>query len=201
MVRDLTPQDDDEDDFLLLTAAHVFSQVENGAPVLYAPAGPEPANGGGQHCGCIRRRVPLTNLPNISVDAAVIKPPRDFPCRNEPACGAPTGIRDLWVVDDEEEPIPVSKHGACTGYTTGELLAIAATLRIEHHKAEYTAGWMAYGNDGTPFAARGDSGAIVLDDQRRVVGMVVAVEGPEPGAGAFVHGVRQIFKALQVELP
>jgi hypothetical protein len=121
-------------------------------------------------------------------------------CRNNLACGAPTGIRDLWVVEDESRSIPVRKHGAQTQLTSGDLAPVAADLRIEGVKTAYRDGWWVYGSDGSSFAARGDSGAIVVDEERRVVGMVVALEHPDPGAATFVHGVRQIFKALQVEM-
>jgi hypothetical protein len=70
--------------------------------------------------------------------------------------------------------------------------------------ARYSNGWWVSGNDG-PFADKGDSGAIVVDDARRIVGMVVAIEhavedgGPHPAA--FVHGIKEIFAALKVALP
>jgi len=197
----LIPCDDDADDLLVLTAAHVLDQVTDGARVLWAPRGLEPSSTDGSYCGTVRRRVPLVNLPAISVDAAVIKPPPHFACRNHLACGAPTGIRDLWVVEDESRPIAVRKHGAQTQLTSGELLPVAADLRIEGVKTQYRDGWWVYGSDGTAFATRGDSGAIVVDEERSVVGMVVAVENPGPDAATFIHGVRQIFKALQIQMP
>jgi len=201
LVRDLIPQEEDEDDLLILTAAHVLIQVEDGADVLSAPPGPEPSSTNGSYCGRVRRRVPLVNLPAISVDAAVIKPPPRLECANQLACGTPNGIRDLWRVDDDSEPIPVRKHGAQTQLTHGELLPVAADLRIKDVNTQYRDGWWVDGRDGREFASQGDSGAIVVDEQRRVVGMVVALEHPAQGAATFVHGIKQIFTALQIELP
>jgi hypothetical protein len=111
-----------------------------------------------------------------------------------------TGIRDLWVVENQAESIDVCKHGAQTQLTRGDLMPAAADHFMEDVRARYTSGWWAYGIDGA-FAAPGDSGAIVVDDERRVVGMVVAVDRPGEDAAAFVHGIRQIFTALEIALP
>ena len=72
---------------------------------------------------------------------------------------------------------------------------------MENVRTHYRDGWWVYG-DGTPdFATGGDSGAIVVDEDKRIVGMVVAVESLDPGAPTFIHGIRQIFRALQIQLP
>jgi hypothetical protein len=93
----------------------------------------------------------------------------------------------------------VSKLGAQTQETTGHLKPVSADLRIEQQKVTYSMGWWAYG-ENEQFADRGDSGAIVLDDARKVIGMLVAVEHDGEAAGAFVHGIAQIFGALDIEL-
>lgn len=200
LVRDLNPEKDDHDDRLILTAAHLFKGMPDNASVTCAPPGPEPSSITGQHCGTLRRRVPLSHLPTIVVDAAVVKPHRDFECSNEMECGAPQGTNDLWTVRDATE-IHVRKHGAQTGMTAGRLIPIAADHYMKDVRARYSWGWWVDGTNGTPFAARGDSGAIVIDDERRVVGMVVAIESPNEDAATFVHGINQIFSALQIALP
>ncbi len=80
-------------------------------------------------------------------------------------------------------------------------MPIAAAHYMEDVRTHYESGWWAYGTGDTPFAAKGDSGAIVIDDARQVVGMLVAVESPDAGAAAFVHGIKQVFAALQIALP
>ncbi|MGC9222173.1 MAG: hypothetical protein ACP5H2_12690 [Solirubrobacteraceae bacterium] len=115
--------------------------------------------------------------------------------------GAPNGIRDLWIRSEHEpenSTIRVQKQGAQSGVTQGELMPVPADLAIAGMVAAYTGGWWVYKQDGSRFADRGDSGAFVVDADRRVVGMLVAID-PDLGA-AYVHGVKQIFKALQVEL-
>lgn len=83
----------------------------------------------------------------------------------------------------------------------GTLKPVAADNRVKDLSVRYSEGWWAYGHERA-FAEPGDSGAIVVDERRRAVGMLVAVEhdgkdDSEP-AGAFVHGIKQIFKALEI---
>jgi hypothetical protein len=201
----LAPESGDTDDRLILTAAHLFDGHKDDARVAYCDPGVEPAPTQGdhatKHCGVLRRRVPLARIPTIAVDAAVIKPPESLACENESAGGCVRGTRDLWTVDDNES-IAVSKIGAQSGETRGALKPVAADNRVKDLRVRYSMGWWAYGEDGI-FAARGDSGAIVVDDERRAVGMLVAVEHEGDGdgpPGAFVHGINQIFEALDIEL-
>ena len=205
LVRDLVPEPTDDDDRLILTAAHLLIGMGDGARVLSAPRGPEPGSDHGTFCGTIRRRVPLEHVADIPVDAAVIKPPREVVCSNVLECGAPNGICDLLVVDDDSTVIDVQKHGAQTGLTRGQLLPIVADHRMKDMAARYSYGWWVSGNNGVPFADKGDSGSIVVDDAKRIVGMVVAIEHPatDPGThpAAFVHGIKQIFAALRIALP
>jgi hypothetical protein len=149
----------------------------------------------------LRRRVPLARIPTIAVDAAVIKPPEGLVCANESVGGPVRGIRDLWRVNDNED-VEVSKIGAQTAETRGTLKPVNADNRVKDLRVRYSMGWWAYG-DGSVFAEPGDSGAIVVDAERYAIGMLVAVEhdgtdGAPPGA--FVHGIKQIFEALDIEL-
>ncbi len=41
----------------------------------------------------------------------------------------------------------------------------------------------------------------MLDDERQAIGMLVAVEHDGHDAAAFVHGIEQILRALDIELP
>ena len=145
--------------------------------------------------------MPLARIPTIAVDAAVIKPPDGLACENASAGGDVRGIRDLWTADDNEN-IAVSKIGAQTGETQGTLKPVAADLRVKDLRVRYSMGWWAEGNGGV-FAEPGDSGAIVVDEARKAIGMLVAVSTNSGGdrlAGAFVHGIKQIFEALDIAL-
>lgn len=203
----MAPERTDEDDRLILTAAHLFVGHTDDARVAYCDPGPEPAPTQGdqsaKHCGALRRRVPLDRINTIAVDAAVIKPPQGLTCTNEFQREDVRGIRDLWLTDDAEDVV-VSKVGAQTGATTGTLKPVAADHRVKDLKARYSMGWWAYGNYGA-FADSGDSGAIALDEERNAIGMLVAVEhdGTEGNEtpSAFIHGIKQIFEALDIALP
>jgi hypothetical protein len=204
LVEDLIPKAGDADRRLVLTAAHLFRDVQEGATVSCSPPGPEPSSIGGQHFGEVRRRVPLVYLPSIDVDAAVIKPRPEVECSNLMGSGTPTGIRDLLLKSERDSVIQVRKHGASTGETTGDLLSILADHYVEDVEARYSTGWWAYSRkDEPPFAAKGDSGSIVLDEERKVVGMVVAIkrEDEDTGGDGFVHAIKPILSALKVRLP
>jgi hypothetical protein len=198
----LQPESGDEDDRLILTAAHLFDGHGDDARVAYCDPGPEPAPTQGDQaakvCGVLRRRVPLHRITTIAVDAAVIKPPAGLDCCNDLAGDSVRGIRDLWLADDAAE-VAVRKLGAQTRETTGTLKPVAADNRVKDLKVRYSMGWWAYGDSGV-FAERGDSGAIVVDDERNAVGMLVAVEHDGTEAGAFVHGIKQVFEALDIAL-
>lgn len=199
VVRDLAPQADDEDDLLVLTAAHLFDGAPDRARVLCAPPGPEPSSATGTHCGELRRRVPLHHLPFISVDAAVVKPRPGFVRPDRIMRRAPRDIHDLWSID-QQEPVAVRKHGAQTGITSGELLPIPADHYMVDVRARYTCGWWVEGKGNNPFASKGDSGAIVVDEANRAVGMVVAIERDGDCPAAYIHGIKQILTALEIEL-
>jgi len=135
------------------------------------------------------------------VDAAVIKPPEGLGAQNESAGGVVRDVRDLWTVDDKET-VTVGKIGAQTAETHGTLKPAAVDLRVHDLRVRYSMGWWAEGDNGAVFAEPGDSGAIVVDDARNAIGMLVAVGTNGDGSsGAFVHGIRQIFEALDIELP
>lgn len=201
LVRDRIPRDDDPDDLLVLTTAHLFLDLADDAPVLVAPPDPlDPPQQAGRPFGKIRRRVPLVHLPHIAVDAAVIKPMAGVDCSPLVAGGQPTGIRDLWA-EQPEDDVRVMKHGAKTGLTCGTLTPIQADLMAFDVAARYTSGWMVAGDEQL-FATQGDSGAIVVDEERRIVGMAVTVDraGDDPTIECFCHGIAQILRALEVEM-
>jgi hypothetical protein len=198
LVEDLIPEPGDYDQRLVLTAAHLFKEIPDGATASFTPPGPEPSSTDGQDFGTVRRRVPLEFVYEIVVDAAVIKPYTDVECCNTMGCGEPAGVRDLLVRSEQDSTIPVTKLGASTQETSGELLSIQSVQYMDDVEARYSTGWWTYGPTGTPFAAKGDSGSVVVDEQRNVVGMVVAVNKSDD---CFVHAIKPILSALKVRLP
>lgn len=147
--------------------------------------------------------MPLAPLPHVAVDAAVIKPEGFFTYDNAADGVGPRAVNDLWQIVDGTM-VPVSKRGATSGLTTGDLLPINADHRMKDMSARYTNGWWISGAQGL-FADRGDSGSAVFDEQHQFVGLVVALEAdPEAAPGetvdAYVHGARQVLSALNVTL-
>jgi hypothetical protein len=200
VVRDLRPREGDEDERLILTAAHVVGDASAGATMAYVEPCSVPSVEAAHLCGELRRRVPLTNLSHIAVDAAVIKPHPGLEI--DPAINGivPRGTRDLLLETDSVE-VDVMKCGANTGLTRGRLLPANVDHYMTDVDARYTCGWWAVGDDGG-FGAEGDSGSVVLDERHMVVGMLVGLRlgGPQAGAG-FVHGIRQILTALDIDIP
>lgn len=142
--------------------------------------------------------------PSIAVDAAVIKPLPDVECSGALCGTTPAGVRDLLLQSEHDSVIRVRKHGASTGETTGDLMPVLADHYVEDVEARYSTGWWAYStSDGPPFAAKGDSGSIVIDEQHNLVGMVVAIkrEDENTGGDSFVHAIKPILSALKVRLP
>lgn len=150
----------------------------------------------------VRRKVPLHLISYVAVDAAVIKPPAGLRYANNLAGARIGGIRDLWTEPDETE-VEVRKIGAQSGETRGRLMPVAADHRMKGIPARYSLGWWVDG-EARAFAEGGDSGSIVVDDQGCAVGMCVAVEHDGTANGGppatFVHGIKQIFHALDIAL-
>ena len=137
------------------------------------------------------------------MDAAVVKPYAEIECCNTMGCGVPNGVRDLLLRSEHGRAIPVTKLGARAQETSGDLLSIQSDQYMEDIESRYSTGWWTSGSNGTCFAATGDSGSVVVDDQRKVIGMVVAVNQPEAGGDGdcFVHAIKPILSALRVRLP
>ena len=203
VVRDLAPLDDDRDDLLLLTAAHVCGSL--------SPAGP------GQHrvlhhaisasqdlghpLGEVRRCVPDDpNAPLVPIDAAVIKPNQNITLQRAIGRGIPpAGVRDL-LADAPDDFVVVHKDGAATGPTVGLLEPVPADEFTDTH--HYTQGWWIEGIAGD-FAHRGDSGSVVTDEEGFAVGMAVAVTQPDTGEPTltFCQAIVPVLQALRVVVP
>lgn len=203
VVRDEDRLDSDEHPWLVLTAAHVVDGLTVGDAVDIEP---DPGLPHRVYLGEVRRIVPLAPLPSVAVDAAVIKPSAPFEWINSPDGVWVKEARDLWLAEETQE-IRVSKRGAATGLTRGDLLPIAADHYMHDVRARYTCGWWVQGREGRLFADEGDSGSAVIDDEHRFVGLAVAIErrphgtsGLDLGVATFVHGARQVLTALNVSL-
>jgi len=88
---------------------------------------------------------------------------------------------------------PVQKFGRTTGYTQGTIIQIDVTAAVDYDGATATfhdqlmAGAMSQG---------GDSGSAVLDDEKRVVGLLYA--GSD--VSTLINPIEDVLTALNVEL-
>ena len=148
----------------------------------------------------------------VALDAALVRPydrvqlasvVRDVPT----SCIA----RDVEETSSDDNPVVVHKRGFATGLTSGLLEPFPVSLEVagrgengEEVVRDYTRGFFVEGDPG-PFAKPGDSGAIVIDDDGCVVGMVVAVasknpQDVQPSDAAFVVPVTDLLANLSLDL-
>jgi hypothetical protein len=117
-------------------------------------------------------------------------------------------------LDQLQDQTPVYKRGMTTPHlTSGMLDPDVRSLKVVSPSTgcdrEYVRGFYVYGTDPeAPFAKPGDSGSVVVDDEDRVVGMIVAVKLTNPGSRtpglddpAFVVAMTDILEALEFRLP
>ena len=154
---------------LILSNNHVLAnsnQARRGDAILQ----PGAADGGTVARDTIARlerwgTIRFGKTPN-TVDGAVARPLDDHDVSPEIASiGLPAGTRQATV------GLLVQKTGRTTGHTWGEITGIHATVRVEYdgHTALFQGQLVT-----SPMSQGGDSGSLVLDQQRRAVGLLFA---------------------------
>lgn len=127
-----------------------------------------------------------TNL----VDCAIAKVISNSLVTNSIAeIGNITGIASAIIGDF------VQKSGRTTGYTTGSITGVNATLSVNYGSS--------FGNATftnqiitTPMSSPGDSGSIVLDSQNRVIGLLYSGSGTVTG----LNDIRDVLKSFRARL-
>lgn len=139
---------------------------------------------GSDHRLMAYRTSPGENL----VDAALARPLNPAQCvAGILNIGLPTGIAAATL------GTTLQKTGRTTGFTQGRITQIDVTTSVDYNgrMATFTDQLMASGmSDG------GDSGSAVLDDQRRVVGLLFA---GSPRA-TLINPIQAVLAALKVEI-
>lgn len=139
---------------------------------------------GSQHRLEAVRQTPGVNR----VDAALARPLQpDLVSPEILGIGVPTGIGEATL------GMSVQKSGRTTGYTTGTITQIEATVRVDYYgpTALFEGQLIA-----SPMSQPGDSGSAVLDQDRRVVGLLFA--GSD--AATIINPITDVLAALRVEL-
>lgn len=131
----------------------------------------------------------ITAVENL-VDCAIAEPLNPDDVKNE--------ILKIGVINGTAEAslnMPLQKMGRTTNHTTGTVLQIDVTVRVNYGSNKNAtfvdqtmAGAMSQG---------GDSGSAVLNDQKQLVGLLYA--GSE--TTTIINRIQNVFQALQVRLP
>ncbi len=177
--------------FALLSNNHVLAlsnAARPGDPIVQ----PGTADGGQYPhdlIACLDRFVPIpfgSDASNL-VDAAIACVGFGDVERRIYDIGCPLGVRGRESVALGEE---VQKVGRTTGFTRGRVVGIHATVDIQHgggRVARFREQLIA-----TLGCADGDSGWLVLDLDRRAVGLIAGISG--------THSVANYIETVQVEL-
>lgn len=139
--------------------------------------------------GSSHRLQAVRQTPGVNrVDAALARPLSPDLVSNEILyIGAPAGVETATL------ETRVQKTGRTTGYTTGTITQIDATVRIDYYgpTAIFEGQLVA-----SPMSQPGDSGSAVLDERRRVVGLLFA--GSD--AATVINPIGEVLSALNVEI-
>lgn len=111
--------------------------------------------------------------------------------------GSLQGIRTAPLEGDET----VFKVGRTTGLTRGRVSA----FEVDDVSASYDMGVIVFdgqieieAQDGAPFSLGGDSGALVVDEQLRALGLLFAGNDADI---TYANPIGEVFQALGVRLP
>ncbi len=139
--------------------------------------------------GSQHRLEPVRQTSGVNrVDAALACPlSADMVSPDILGIGVPTGVGEATL------GMPVQKSGRTTGHTSGIITQIDATVRIDYYgpSALFEGQLIA-----SPMSQPGDSGSAVLDNERRVVGLLFA--GSD--AATIINPIADVLTALRVEV-
>jgi hypothetical protein len=88
----------------------------------------------------------------------------------------------------------VRKYGRTTGYTTGRVVGLNATVLVEYNPGQFARFVGQIVVQSASFSRPGDSGALIVDANRRPVGLLFA----GGGVYTFANPIKQVLSALNV---
>jgi hypothetical protein len=152
----------------------------------------------------LERSIPPERTQRCSVDAAIARISSDRELRNHLGGEPIMGVRDIREILDTN--IQVCMYGAASNMRHGVLntAPIAERLQVgnSEHDVFYERACYISSRDERPFADRGDSGSIVVDENRHAVAMVVGLSGASEGPAKLTLATPLVpaLEALEVEL-
>lgn len=158
--------------------------------------------------GMVVRSEPPAFTDQIGVDAALVRPKRGVTLGSVVRSEEPSAVLRDITAEPLGGEVLVHKRG-WNGFTTGLLERQPTILEVDLKRpdgsvevATYYDGYFIHSDGREPFARPGDSGAIVIDDDDCVIGMVVAVQGKGQSADdkAFCVPIVSILEALRIDL-
>jgi hypothetical protein len=177
------PVRNDEDGAeLLLTAAHVVGALAPNWRALvpvYTSWKDVPSAAMQDRVGNTVRSVPSAVVTAVPVDAAVVGR-----LRQQILCGRGGGHgalrREVRECAEDDIGLVLYKQGHATGLTKGLLYEVETEVSMTHcgHTLYYRSVLTVMPENGDYFSKPGDSGAIVRDEDNRVVGLVIGMEDP-----------------------
>jgi hypothetical protein len=200
---------------MILTAAHVVGSLSAAHPLGWREVrlgtGTKGMSAADPRIGDVIESHPPEPCEEVELDACLVRVDEHVTLGGGVRARQASGqARDL---DGHEELVPVFKRGINDPRPTeGQLDPTPESLRVgllgasagQASVRDYLRGWFVYGVE-RPFARSGDSGSIVVDEDDRVVAMVVALRtnnphDPKIDDPAFVIPIMDILDGLKVRL-
>ena len=183
--------------FFALSNNHVYA-LENSAPLgsIVLQPGQADANcaaGANAHLGTLSRFVKIVFSETASnrVDAAIASVTTGNLGRSTPSdgYGTPRAATASAVLNQT-----LRKYGRTTGYTSGKVVGLNATVKVQYSGGRIARFVGQIVIQGGRFSDRGDSGALIIDGNRRPVALLFAGGGPY----TFANPINQVLSALDV---
>lgn len=192
----------------LLTAAHVVGGMAQGhgktTRVCTSPV-VQPAPATQLYVGEVVESCPPAPVDSCLVDAALVAPASGVTCRRQLP-----GRIDIAGIPCELDPGPmldrrVFKVGCVTGFTSGVVCKVGTSVQLRTRSGDvlYECVYAVMSDqDRSSFAQPGDSGAVVVDANGWVVGIVIGMQLPvdDPSSLAYVVPIELIIQEFGISL-
>jgi len=141
----------------------------------------------------------ISGIRNYEIDAALIKitsADKQKIVNQLPGLGSLTGVRDLLDLP-ADRPVAIRMYGATSAQQTGFITGLHGLVKIDYPDGEHALyNLMSVQKDGAAISTRGDSGALIIDADNKLLGILVAGKA----SCSFAMPVATLFSALSLDL-